>query len=57
MSRSVNLDDEGIGGIPVGLILPKIKELSVEKVSQKKPPRLASNPNQPPLLNSVVMTK
>ena len=31
--------------------------MSVEKVSQKKPPRLASNPNQPPLLNSVVMTK
>jgi hypothetical protein len=45
MSRSVNLDEEGIGGIPVGLILPKIKEMSAEKVSQKKPPRLNSNPN------------
>ena len=45
MSRSVNLDDEGIGAIPVGLILPKIKDMKVEKVSQKKAPRLASNPN------------
>jgi hypothetical protein len=55
MSRSVNLDEDG--ALPAVLILPKIKEMSAEKVSPKKAPRLSSNPNQPPLLHSVAMTK
>jgi hypothetical protein len=31
MSRSVNLDEEGINGLPEALILPKIKDMSAEK--------------------------
>jgi hypothetical protein len=55
MSKSVNLDEEGI--LPGTLVLPKIKDMSAEKVSPKKAPRLANNSKEPPLLHSVAMTK
>jgi hypothetical protein len=55
MSKSVNLDEDGLPGT---LILPKIKEMSAEKVSPaKRAARIISNKNQPPLLHSVAMTK
>lgn len=56
MSKSVNLDEEGI--LPGGtIVLPKIKDMSAEKVSPKKAPRLNTNSKEPPLLHSVAMTK